>query len=100
MKKVFSNHLMGKETGYEIINGEYHIAPKYWEQFDELKHKEIGIRRMLEMVTDHASEDLKVISEQRQKVFKTISEDIGIDLSQPWYFLNGVLKINSENKKG
>jgi hypothetical protein len=93
------NHHMGKRTGYDLINGEYHIAPSYIEQFNALYFKEAGIKAMLNAVADHVSEDLKNTAEVRQKIFNDLSEDIGIDLKQQWeYYGNGVLKLREEKK--
>jgi hypothetical protein len=84
---------MGKHTGYDLINGEYHIAPLYCEQFDELMHRTLGIQHMLNMVTDHAAEDLKQISVIRGKIFKELADDIGLDLGKGWVFSMGVIKL-------
>jgi hypothetical protein len=91
-KKENPNHRMGKQTGYELINGEYHIASLYQEQFTALNFKAEGIKSMLNIVTQHASDDLEEIAKQRQKIFNEMADDIGIDLKDGWNYCNGVLR--------
>jgi ADP-dependent phosphofructokinase/glucokinase len=101
-EKVNPNHHQGKITGYELINGEYHIAPHYWEQFEELNHKVSGIKAMLDIVTSHASGDLTQISKIRREIFVEIADDIGINLDDGWSYQNGILsplKKDAEDKK-
>jgi hypothetical protein len=90
-----TTHFMGKRTGYELINGEYHLAPFYCDQFARLNAEEAGIRKMLEIIIDHASADLKTIEERKKRVFEDIGEDLGIDLKTigwNYHHGSGVLK--------
>ncbi len=86
------NYHMGKQTGYELINGEYHIAPVYWESFDRLAQQTDGIDMMLKVVTRHASDDLAMIAKQRVELWKRLVEDIGIEMGAGWVYQNGVVK--------
>ena len=56
-EKVNPNHHMGKQTGYELIDGVYHIAPMYQEQFAKIAYQKDGIEQMVAMVTKHAAAD-------------------------------------------
>lgn len=91
-EKIDTNHHMGKRTGYELINGEYHIAPTYWQQFDFLAFREAGIKKILEIITDHFADDLKNIKEAEHKIFIELADDLGIELADGWTYSNGVLK--------
>ncbi len=90
-EKENHNHHMGKQSGYELINGEYHIAPMYVAQFDALEDRAIGIKHMLEIVATHASEDLEQIRKQQRRVWETLADDLGIDLSKGWKYKNCVV---------
>ncbi len=91
-EKENPNHHMGKQTGYELINGEYHIAPMYCEQLDALMRRAGGIEDMLHIVTHHASVDLEQIRKDEKKVWDALSEDIGLEKGQAWIYRNGVVK--------
>ena len=91
-EKENPNHHRGKRTGYELINGEYHIAPLYWQQFEALNHKANGIQIMLHIVTSHASNDLEEMSKIRQGIFEDVADDLGIDLKEGWTYSNCILK--------
>lgn len=97
--KKNKKHHMGKRTGYDLINEEYHIAPLYLEQFNELNQKTEGIKAMLDIVTSHASKDLEEISKIRGKIFEGIADDIGIDLKEGWTYCNGILKRVEDGKE-
>ena len=92
MKKDNPNHKMGKLTGYEIVDGGYRIAPLYQERFSSLFFKRKGIEEMLAIVTRHASSDLVEISIELHRIWEDLSKDIGIDHSESWTYLNGVIK--------
>ncbi len=86
-------HHMGNQTGYDLINGEYHIAPLYVQQFDNLACEATGIRVMLEMVTTHAAHDLKTLSEVRMRLWKELEDDLGIDTTTgTWSYQRGVVR--------
>lgn len=93
------NTHVGKHTGYDLINGEYHIAPIYRERFDEIFATEAGIEKMLSMVVDHVSQDLKHLALKRQALWLEVADDLGIDLkAHPhWRHVNGVLSPIEEN---
>ena len=91
-EKENPNHHMGKRTGYELINGEYHIARLYSRQFQELNHRVGGIETMLNIVTSHAAKDLEELSKSRRRIFEDLADDIGIDLEEGWTYVNYILK--------
>jgi hypothetical protein len=95
-EKVNPNHQKGKVTGYELINGEYHIAPLYQQQFDFLNSKEYGIKTVINGVVDHFAEDLAAIAKQRHEVFVELADDIGISLNDGWVYNSGILKPQSK----
>ncbi|MCK9435728.1 MAG: hypothetical protein M0Q12_00805 [Synergistaceae bacterium] len=86
------NYHMGKRTGYELINGEYHIAPLYTQQFEELTTKQKGIETMLAMVTNNVSQQLEQIHIAAQRIWEELSNDIGIDRKEGFVYLNGIVK--------
>ena len=85
-EKVNPNHHMGKQTGYELIDGVYHIAPLYVEQFTKLAHQRLGIEEMVAMVTKHAADDLTQLSKLNQQIWEELYEDLGLDKSKPWKY--------------
>ena len=92
MKEKNKNHHMGKRTGYELVDGEYHIAPLYQQQFEKLSYEVGGIKATLDIVTSHAAEDLKEIARLKVELFKDIADDIGIDLKEGWVYSGGIIK--------
>ncbi|MDO9580136.1 MAG: hypothetical protein Q7J06_06155 [Bacteroidales bacterium] len=87
-----TNYHKGKETGYHLINGEYHIAPLYQGQFDFLHDKKNGIEEMLAMVSRHSAQDLEAISKATRQLWDRLAEDIGIDKAAGWTYQNGVVR--------
>ena len=98
-EKPNPNYHMGKETGYELINGEYHIAPMYWAQFDRLRDERAGISDMLAMVTRHANSDLAKIAKAQNELWARIAEDIGVDITKGYTYWNGVVKPQEPPKE-
>ena len=92
MKEKNKNHHMGKRTGYELVDGEYHIAPLYQQQFEKLSYEVGGIKAMLDIVTSHASSDLEKIAKLRQQIFEELADDIGIDMKEGWVYSGGIIK--------
>ena len=91
-EKINPNHHMGKQTGYDLIDGVYHIAPLYQNQFVEIEHKKRGIEQMVTMVTHHASEELTELSKANQEVWKRLSEDLELDIAKSWSYSNGTIR--------
>jgi len=95
-EKENPNHHMGKHTGYDLIDGEYHIAPHYTEQFDKLATHKESIAEMVQIVTGFAAKDMEQLIIARKRLFTEIFDDIGLDQNKQWIYLNGVI---SEEKK-
>jgi hypothetical protein len=91
-KNTDPNHRMGKTTGYDLINGEYHIAPLYQEQFNALLHEKGGIEDMLSAVTKHAQKDYEDISKREETLWERLAEDIGLDIHAGWTYRRGIVK--------
>lgn len=94
MKKTENNpnYHMGKQTGYYLINGEYKIAPLYQEQLEHMASKELGIKRMLDAVTTHASEDFEALVKVQKKIWGELQDDIGLDANTQWVYKNGIVR--------
>ncbi|KKM72171.1 hypothetical protein LCGC14_1423220 [marine sediment metagenome] len=90
MKKIVQkedpNHHMGKRTGYELIEGAYHIAPMYRGQFDAVLHKRRGVEDMIGSVTKFTSDTLAQLSVQKQNIWKEIIDDLGLDQNKVWLY--------------
>jgi len=91
-KKNNTNHHMGKQSGYDLIDGVYHIAPMYCKRFDDFRLRKAGIDEMLACVTGHASEELEQLYGQRKRLWDEIAEDLDLDASVPWIYYNGTIK--------
>uniref|UniRef100_A0A6H1ZSL2 Uncharacterized protein n=1 Tax=viral metagenome TaxID=1070528 RepID=A0A6H1ZSL2_9ZZZZ len=102
-KKEATNYYMGKQTGYELIEGVYHIAPLYQEQFRRMSLEKSGIDEMLRMVTSHAAKDLERLNKVNEQIWADLAEDIGLNNDMKWqYFPNGTVKeiveVENENR--
>ena len=96
-EKISPNHHMGNATGYELIDGEYHIAPVYQLAFRELAEKRIAIEELLQIVSKHAIADLEQIVKAKDKLWDRISGDVGLDCNVQWEYRDGIIK-KSEKK--
>jgi DNA replication protein DnaD len=91
-EKENPNHHMGKYTGYELINGEYHIADQYTQAFYALNTRAESIKRVVRVVSDNAAEQLKDIVDAEHKLWKDIQDDIGIYISKAWQLKGSIIK--------
>ncbi len=92
MTKQKTTHRMGKVTGYELQNGEYHIAPTYVEQFDKLLATAQGIRMMLDVVTEHATKDFEALTVAHKALWDALRDDLGVAFDKGlWAYSNGVI---------
>jgi hypothetical protein len=91
-QKQYPNHHMGKHSGYELIDGEYHIAPMYTDQFRELENKVESINALLQMVNTHCASILEEIAKARRRIWDDIFDDIGLDRGKSWLYVRGVIK--------
>ncbi len=81
------NYHMGKYTGYQLINGEYHIAPMYQGRFEALRERELGIRRMLDAVTGHAAAELAEIAKSEVNLWRDLGKEKGLDLANNYKYI-------------
>ena len=90
-EKVNPNHHMGKQTGYDLVDGAYRIAPLYQNQLDFIIHQKEGIEQMVAMVTKHAAQDLTELSKKEQAIWNELSDDIGLPKDKKWAYSNGTI---------
>ncbi len=90
-QKEDQNHHMGKSTGYELIDGVYHIAPVYSIAFDKLADRAQGIDQLVRSVTIHAAEITRDIASERREIWNRVLEDLGLDETKMWRFSNGTI---------
>jgi len=97
--KEKKNHFMGKHTGCTLINGEYHLAPVYQDQFSAITNEKVGLDSLLVSVNSYASKEFANINKKKDHLFKIISEDLGIDTSG-YEYSGGVLRpIKKESRE-
>ena len=73
------NHHQGKATGYELIDGVYHIAPIYIEQFNQLDDQSRAINQLLRSVNEFAMSFNQEHSRKTRELWATVYEDLGLD---------------------
>ena len=88
MKKEIkdANHHMGKQTGYTLIDGAYHVAPMYQQDFAKFKDKYVAISEYIKAVTTHVMSLNEEIARQERETWKLISEDLGLDTNKQWQY--------------
>lgn len=97
-EKENPNHHMGKQTGYSLINGEYHIAPTYQERFLELANKQESVSGLMKVVTVHCTTILEGLADVRRKIWRDIVDDLGLDKNKLWVYSEGVIREDSNKK--
>lgn len=85
-EKKDPNHHMGKSTGYGLIDGVYHIAPLYRNEFEQLALRKSGIDQVVECVTSHAARDYEAIATMRHSIWERLYEDIGLVKGKPYIY--------------
>jgi hypothetical protein len=88
MKK---ERILGKQTGCDVIDGVYHIAPMYVQTFDMLRERRVGVDRLITTVTDHCVELNAAIERAQSEVWARIREDLGLDPNKTWEYKDGVV---------
>ena len=98
-KKEATNHFMGKHSGYELIDGVYHIAPMYTGAFDKLGERTAGIDQFVRSITRHVAEMNKEIASEQQNLWQRLRDDLGIDLSKRYYYKSdGTIQLREDTK--
>ncbi len=102
-KKENSNYHMGKHTGYELIDGEYHIAPLYQSQFGLLAAKKQAIKDLVKdlvkMVTKNATQDLEELNKVTQKVWSDLMDDLALDHAKTWTYRDGIVREKTQSQQ-
>ena len=85
-KKEDPNHHQGKMTGYTLIDGAYHIAPIYQEQFNQIQDEAAGIDQLIRSVNESVQ---KMYKENRRKIrelWDDLHEDLGLDKDKKYFY--------------
>ena len=99
-KKVENpNHFTGKHSGYELIDGVYHIAPMYIDQFAKLSDRVNGVDQLVKSVAKHVAEINKEIASESRQLWNRIYDDFGLDINKLYsYQSDGTLRIKEDEK--
>ncbi len=74
-------HKMGKHYGYtEYENGDIQIAPSHADLMDEALLEKQGIDEILEVIATHCNKLLIPIAKKKERFWKQVAEDYGLDL--------------------
>ena len=86
VKAKDTTHFMGKKTGYELIDGAYHIAPMYSDWFDKLADQKASADDLMKSVIKHLNKiNTSIASEQRQW-WEMIYDDLGLDKTKVYSY--------------
>jgi len=87
VKKVKeANHSMGKRSGYELVDGVYHIAPMYIDAFAKLADRNAGVDNLVKSVAKHVAELNKDIACEQRNLWLRLYEDLGLDKSKTYQY--------------
>lgn len=89
------SHFMGKYTGYELVDGQYHIAPTYREEFDRIFEASRGVMDIVEAVNAFAAQQKAALHRREMGLFRRISDDIGLPLHRLKY-THGIITVLPE----
>ena len=84
--KVEANHFMGKKTGYELINGKYHVAPMYMDIMERIMSQKAGVDALIQSVSKYAAETNTHIADEQNRTWKMLYEDLGLDKTKNWSY--------------
>ena len=99
-KKESSNYHMGKHSGYELIDGVYHIAPIYTDHFARLADRQNGVDRFVKSIVRHAAEINNEIAVEQRSLWERIYEDLGLDREINYtYHNNGTITVMKDKAK-
>ena len=94
-----TNHFMGKHSGYELIDGVYHIAPMYVDGFEKLQDRTISVDQLLKSVTRHVMEINKEIASEQRNLWRRLYEDLDLDKSKNYcYKFDGTIHMVEESE--
>jgi hypothetical protein len=90
---------MGRTCGYKVVGGKYYLASVLRDPINALGAEEAGVRRLLEIVTDHCSSLLSKVGARKEKWFTEIFEELEVPEAQRQrllYFVDGYLELKPE----
>lgn len=96
------NYFMGKETGYELINGVYHVAPRYQNIFERIMAQKTGVDALVQSVSKYAAETGAQIASEQSRTWVMLYDDLGLDKTKNWgydYRDGTISEIKPEQKK-
>ena len=96
VKKVKeTTHFRGKHSGYELIDGVYHIAPMYTDSFAKLADRTIGVDGLVNSVVRHAAEINKEIACEQRILWERLYDDLDLDRSKRYHYKSseGVIRV-------
>jgi len=80
VKKVEkTNHFTGKHSGYELIDGVYHIAPMYTDAFEKIADRSAGVDQLVKSVARYVAEINEEIASESRNIWLRLDEDLGLD---------------------
>lgn len=80
-KRVAPQHKEGKRTGYTVCpDGSISLAPTHAQRIDEISAEDVAVSELLRHVTNHCTALLKKTSAARAAWFRSVADDLGIDL--------------------
>lgn len=104
-KQKPDTHRLGKNTGYDLRDGKYFLAPIHQESFQRTVDERRALELLLQMVTNHVAERLAVVTAAQTKWWKVVEGDLGVVFRGNGYqynaaegFIEPIPKPKSEEK--
>ena len=95
-----TTHFSGKYSGYELIDGVYHIAPMYTDQFAKLSDRREGVNQLLKSVVRHVEEINREIALEQRGLWERLYDDLGFDKRKHYsYERSGTIQLIEEKKQ-
>lgn len=89
-KKKQDTHKVGNRTGYELIEGKYHLAPMYVEMFERMLARYEAVEAVLAAVTAHCQRDYEALAQDKKRLWATLRDDFDVDFKQgEWKYDDG-----------
>lgn len=82
----------GKRTEFELVDGKYRIAPEYASRFSEIAQMETAVKDTLAAVVEQTTRHLTVINSHWKKWWDEVYDDLGLDESVEYEYLDGVVQ--------
>ena len=95
-----TNYSMGKHSGYELIDGVYHIAPMYIDAFSKLAARADGVDQLIKSVTKHIADINNEIASEYQSLWQRLCDDLGLDKNKSYcYNHDGTIRVKEEKEE-